>query len=145
MSRRCSGIEIEHGRKVVNETERFQEVSYSFLNSHFNSGATISCCTTTAQTPVQCLPGFFSVFFFCCFLLSPASIWDLISCGPNVHMSHLLFVSRLWTPQKPGIKAEGVDLCGAVVDWTTEKSSRKNVVQVGNFLLTTFIYIFFFF
>ncbi|KAF7709914.1 rho GTPase-activating protein 15 [Silurus meridionalis] len=31
---------------------------------------------------------------------------------------------------KPGIKAEGVNLCGAVVDWTTEKSSRKNVFQI---------------
>ncbi|GAA6070145.1 rho GTPase-activating protein 15 isoform X1, partial [Tachysurus ichikawai] len=31
---------------------------------------------------------------------------------------------------KPGLKPEGVDLCGAVVDWTTEKSSRKNVFQV---------------
>lgn len=40
-------------------------------------------------------------------------------------------------PQKPGIKPEGVDLCGALVDWTTERSSRKNVFQVGNLLLTT--------
>ncbi|KAI5628579.1 rho GTPase-activating protein 15 [Silurus asotus] len=32
--------------------------------------------------------------------------------------------------QKPGIKAEGVNLSGAVVDWTTEKSSRKNVFQI---------------
>ncbi|KAF5899160.1 rho GTPase-activating protein 15-like, partial [Clarias magur] len=31
---------------------------------------------------------------------------------------------------KPGMKPEGVDLCGAIVDWTTEKSSRKNVVQI---------------
>ncbi|KAK3568830.1 hypothetical protein QTP86_017376, partial [Hemibagrus guttatus] len=31
---------------------------------------------------------------------------------------------------KPGLKPEGVDLCGAVVDWTTEKSSRKNVFQI---------------
>ncbi|KAB5576775.1 hypothetical protein PHYPO_G00202340 [Pangasianodon hypophthalmus] len=31
---------------------------------------------------------------------------------------------------KPGIKPEGVDLCGAVVEWTTEKSSRKNVFQI---------------
>ncbi|XP_027008251.1 rho GTPase-activating protein 15 isoform X1 [Tachysurus fulvidraco] len=31
---------------------------------------------------------------------------------------------------KPGLKPEGVDLCGAVVDWTTEKSSRKNVIQI---------------
>lgn len=32
---------------------------------------------------------------------------------------------------KPGYKPEGVDLCGAVVDWTTEKSSRKNVIQIS--------------
>ncbi|TSM60532.1 Rho GTPase-activating protein 15 [Bagarius yarrelli] len=31
---------------------------------------------------------------------------------------------------KSGHKQEGVDLCGAVVDWTTEKSSRKNVFQI---------------
>ncbi|XP_030643035.1 rho GTPase-activating protein 15 [Chanos chanos] len=31
---------------------------------------------------------------------------------------------------KPGFKPEKVDLCGAVVDWTTEKSSRKNVFQI---------------
>ncbi|XP_060785223.1 rho GTPase-activating protein 15 [Neoarius graeffei] len=31
---------------------------------------------------------------------------------------------------KPGIKPEAVDLCGALVEWTTEKSSRKNVFQI---------------
>lgn len=40
--------------------------------------------------------------------------------------------------QKSGIKPEVVDLCGALVDWTTEKSSRKNVFQVGNFILTSY-------
>ncbi|KAM3862086.1 rho GTPase-activating protein 15 [Diretmus argenteus] len=34
------------------------------------------------------------------------------------------------TNLKPGFKADGVDLCGAVIDWTTEKSSRKNVFQI---------------
>ncbi|XP_071770684.1 rho GTPase-activating protein 15 [Centroberyx gerrardi] len=34
------------------------------------------------------------------------------------------------TNLKPGCKADGVDLCGAVVEWTTEKSSRKNVFQI---------------
>ncbi|XP_036401367.1 rho GTPase-activating protein 15 [Megalops cyprinoides] len=31
---------------------------------------------------------------------------------------------------KPGCKPEGVDLCGAHVEWTTDKSSRKNVIQI---------------
>ncbi|RXN29045.1 rho GTPase-activating 15 isoform X1 [Labeo rohita] len=31
---------------------------------------------------------------------------------------------------KPGGKPDGVDLCGAAIDWTTEKSSRKNVIQI---------------
>uniref|UniRef100_A0A8C1PDP9 Rho GTPase-activating protein 15 n=1 Tax=Cyprinus carpio TaxID=7962 RepID=A0A8C1PDP9_CYPCA len=31
---------------------------------------------------------------------------------------------------KPGGKSDGVDLCGAVIEWTTEKSSRKNVIQI---------------
>uniref|UniRef100_A0A663NBX1 Rho GTPase-activating protein 15 n=1 Tax=Athene cunicularia TaxID=194338 RepID=A0A663NBX1_ATHCN len=34
---------------------------------------------------------------------------------------------------KPGYKPECVDLCGARIEWTSEKSSRKNVFQVrGN-------------
>ncbi|XP_056145714.1 rho GTPase-activating protein 15 [Lampris incognitus] len=41
---------------------------------------------------------------------------------------------------KPGCKADSVDLCGAVVEWTSEKSSRKNVLQIttnlgGEYLL----------
>ncbi|XP_034549033.1 rho GTPase-activating protein 15 [Notolabrus celidotus] len=32
--------------------------------------------------------------------------------------------------QKTGSKTEVVHLCGAVIEWTTEKSSRKNVFQV---------------
>uniref|UniRef100_A0A672SL26 Rho GTPase-activating protein 15 n=1 Tax=Sinocyclocheilus grahami TaxID=75366 RepID=A0A672SL26_SINGR len=31
---------------------------------------------------------------------------------------------------KPGGKPDGVDLYGAVIEWTTEKSSRKNVIQI---------------
>uniref|UniRef100_A0A7M4EJC6 Rho GTPase-activating protein 15 n=3 Tax=Crocodylus porosus TaxID=8502 RepID=A0A7M4EJC6_CROPO len=31
---------------------------------------------------------------------------------------------------KPGYKPEWVDLCGACIEWTTEKSSRKNVFQI---------------
>ncbi|XP_018591076.1 rho GTPase-activating protein 15 isoform X1 [Scleropages formosus] len=31
---------------------------------------------------------------------------------------------------KPGCKPEKVDLCGAIVEWTTEKSSRKHVFQI---------------
>ncbi|XP_040914006.1 rho GTPase-activating protein 15 [Toxotes jaculatrix] len=34
------------------------------------------------------------------------------------------------TALKPGGKTDVVQLCGAVVDWTTEKSSRKNVFQI---------------
>ncbi|KAF4788186.1 hypothetical protein TURU_163718 [Turdus rufiventris] len=33
---------------------------------------------------------------------------------------------------KPGYKPECVDLCGARIEWTSEKSSRKNVFQVGD-------------
>ncbi|XP_059896422.1 rho GTPase-activating protein 15 isoform X1 [Gadus macrocephalus] len=31
---------------------------------------------------------------------------------------------------KPGCKPDGVALCGALIDWTTEKSSRRNVLQI---------------
>ncbi|KAL7866131.1 hypothetical protein SRHO_G00113780 [Serrasalmus rhombeus] len=31
---------------------------------------------------------------------------------------------------KPGCKPDGVNLCGAVIEWTSEKSSRKNVFQI---------------
>uniref|UniRef100_A0A8D2J7Y4 Rho GTPase-activating protein 15 n=1 Tax=Varanus komodoensis TaxID=61221 RepID=A0A8D2J7Y4_VARKO len=31
---------------------------------------------------------------------------------------------------KPGYKPEWVDLCGAQIEWTTEKSSKKNVFQI---------------
>nr|XP_060617641.1 rho GTPase-activating protein 15 [Anolis sagrei ordinatus] len=31
---------------------------------------------------------------------------------------------------KPGYKPEWVDLCGAHIEWTTEKSSKKNVFQI---------------
>ncbi|KAJ8351575.1 hypothetical protein SKAU_G00230510, partial [Synaphobranchus kaupii] len=31
---------------------------------------------------------------------------------------------------KPGCKQEGIDLCGAFVEWTSDKSSRKNVFQI---------------
>ncbi|XP_029937249.1 rho GTPase-activating protein 15 [Myripristis murdjan] len=34
------------------------------------------------------------------------------------------------TNLKTGCKADGVDLCGAVIEWTTQKSSRKNVFQI---------------
>uniref|UniRef100_A0A8P4G1P0 Rho GTPase-activating protein 15 n=1 Tax=Dicentrarchus labrax TaxID=13489 RepID=A0A8P4G1P0_DICLA len=32
--------------------------------------------------------------------------------------------------QKPGSKTDVVQLCGAFIEWTTEKSSRKNVFQI---------------
>ncbi|KAG2459698.1 RHG15 protein, partial [Polypterus senegalus] len=34
------------------------------------------------------------------------------------------------TNLKPGCKPESVDLCGAQIEWTSEKSSRKNVFQI---------------
>ncbi|TDH06462.1 hypothetical protein EPR50_G00113510 [Perca flavescens] len=34
------------------------------------------------------------------------------------------------TSLKPGSKPDVVQLCGAVIEWTTEKSSRKNVFQI---------------
>uniref|UniRef100_UPI0037E6FB24 rho GTPase-activating protein 15 isoform X2 n=1 Tax=Semicossyphus pulcher TaxID=241346 RepID=UPI0037E6FB24 len=34
------------------------------------------------------------------------------------------------TSQKAGSKTDVVQLCGAVIEWTTEKSSRKNVFQI---------------
>ncbi|KAM4608606.1 rho GTPase-activating protein 15 isoform 2-T2 [Polymixia lowei] len=34
------------------------------------------------------------------------------------------------TNLKPGCKTDGVGLAGAVIEWTTEKSSRKNVFQI---------------
>ncbi|XP_038575878.1 rho GTPase-activating protein 15 isoform X2 [Micropterus salmoides] len=34
------------------------------------------------------------------------------------------------TSQKPGSKTDVVPLCGAVIEWTTEKSSKKNVFHI---------------
>ncbi|KAJ7406405.1 Rho GTPase activating protein 15 [Willisornis vidua] len=34
---------------------------------------------------------------------------------------------------KPGYKPECVDLCGARIEWTSEKSSRKNVFQTESY------------
>lgn len=34
--------------------------------------------------------------------------------------------------KKQGSKTEAAQLCGAVIEWTPEKSSRKNVFQVQN-------------
>uniref|UniRef100_A0A8C8FMA5 Rho GTPase-activating protein 15 n=1 Tax=Oncorhynchus tshawytscha TaxID=74940 RepID=A0A8C8FMA5_ONCTS len=34
------------------------------------------------------------------------------------------------TNLKPGCSPDGMDLCGAVAEWTMEKSSRKNVLQI---------------
>ncbi|XP_031735432.1 rho GTPase-activating protein 15-like [Anarrhichthys ocellatus] len=36
------------------------------------------------------------------------------------------------TSLKPGSKTDVVQLSGALIEWTTEKSSRKNVFQVTN-------------
>lgn len=43
---------------------------------------------------------------------------------------HLDFTSASLI-QKPGNRPEEVDLCGAAVGWTKEKSSRKHVIQVS--------------
>ncbi|XP_026231786.1 rho GTPase-activating protein 15 [Anabas testudineus] len=54
------------------------------------------------------------------------SMWTMLTAD------QLLFYKdkQQETSQKPGAKAEVVQLCGAVIEWTTEKSSRKNVFQV---------------
>ncbi|XP_057192292.1 rho GTPase-activating protein 15-like [Triplophysa rosa] len=39
---------------------------------------------------------------------------------------------------KPSCRPDGVDLCGAAIEWTTEKSSRKNVMQVRQLILEYF-------
>ena len=44
--------------------------------------------------------------------------------------SDLIF--RLLCVQKSGSKTDTVQLGGAVIEWTPEKSSRKNVFQVAN-------------
>lgn len=41
-----------------------------------------------------------------------------------------MLIFFLFPFQKPGYKPECVDLCGARIEWTSEKSSRKNVFQV---------------
>ncbi|KAG7255272.1 hypothetical protein CRUP_003431 [Coryphaenoides rupestris] len=43
--------------------------------------------------------------------------------------AHAVLVVYDISKRKPGCKPDGVDLCGAVIDWTTEKSRRKNVFQ----------------
>lgn len=51
----------------------------------------------------------------------------------------LVFFFLFSTFQKPGYKPECVDLCGARIEWTSEKSSRKNVFQVrGKAFLCSF-------
>ncbi|XP_008284173.1 rho GTPase-activating protein 15 isoform X2 [Stegastes partitus] len=42
----------------------------------------------------------------------------------------LLYKDKQDTSQKPGGKTDVVQLCGAVIEWTKEKSSRKNVFQI---------------
>ncbi|XP_022064915.2 rho GTPase-activating protein 15 isoform X2 [Acanthochromis polyacanthus] len=42
----------------------------------------------------------------------------------------LLYKDKQETSQKPGGKTDVVQLCGAVIEWTKEKSSRKNVFQI---------------
>ncbi|MEQ2202540.1 hypothetical protein XENOCAPTIV_005817, partial [Xenoophorus captivus] len=42
----------------------------------------------------------------------------------------LLYKDKQETGVKTGGKTDVVQLCGAVIDWTTEKSSKKNVFQI---------------
>ncbi|XP_015240207.1 PREDICTED: rho GTPase-activating protein 15 [Cyprinodon variegatus] len=42
----------------------------------------------------------------------------------------LLYKDKQETGVKPGGKTDVVQLCGAVIEWTTEKSSKKNVFQI---------------
>uniref|UniRef100_A0AAQ5YH51 Rho GTPase-activating protein 15 n=1 Tax=Amphiprion ocellaris TaxID=80972 RepID=A0AAQ5YH51_AMPOC len=42
----------------------------------------------------------------------------------------LLYKDKQETSQKPGGKTDVVQLCGAVIEWAKEKSSRKNVFQI---------------
>lgn len=46
------------------------------------------------------------------------------------HQCCMLFILFHFYLQKTGHKPESVDLCGAHIEWTKEKSSRKNVFQV---------------
>ncbi|XP_062862467.1 rho GTPase-activating protein 15 [Trichomycterus rosablanca] len=58
-----------------------------------------------------------------------ASTW-VVLCSNELHF-YKESKQEAMASLKPGFKPEGVDLCGALVDWTTEKSSRKNVVQIS--------------
>ncbi|XP_072253711.1 rho GTPase-activating protein 15 [Leuresthes tenuis] len=42
----------------------------------------------------------------------------------------LFYKDKQETAVKPGAKTDVVQLCGAVIEWTTEKSSKKNVFQI---------------
>ncbi|XP_014403530.1 PREDICTED: rho GTPase-activating protein 15 [Myotis brandtii] len=55
------------------------------------------------------------------------SINFFLTCITNVVCFLFLFHFYL---QKTGHKPESVDLCGAHIEWTKEKSSRKNVFQI---------------
>ncbi|XP_037345101.2 rho GTPase-activating protein 15 [Pungitius pungitius] len=52
------------------------------------------------------------------------AMWSVLTSG------QLRFYKEKQETLKPGSKTDVVQLCGAVIEWTTEKSSRKNVFQV---------------
>ncbi|KAM6934675.1 rho GTPase-activating protein 15 [Xenentodon cancila] len=54
-----------------------------------------------------------------------SSIWTVLTSDQL-----LLHKDKQETGLKPGGKTDVVQLCGSVITWTTEKSSRKNVFQI---------------
>ncbi|XP_017296370.1 rho GTPase-activating protein 15 isoform X1 [Kryptolebias marmoratus] len=54
-----------------------------------------------------------------------SSMWTVLTSDEL-----LLYKDKQETNVKAGGKTDVVQLCGAVIDWTTEKSSKKNVFQI---------------
>lgn len=61
-----------------------------------------------------------------CFCSELNFIWFSVLLKCSCQISECIFLCV----QKPGGKTDVVPLCGALIQWTTEKSSRKNVFQV---------------
>ncbi|KAM4558616.1 rho GTPase-activating protein 15 [Odontesthes bonariensis] len=54
-----------------------------------------------------------------------ASMWTVLTSDQL-----LFYKEKQETAVKPGAKTDVVQLCGAIIEWTTEKSSKKNVFQI---------------
>ncbi|XP_063354528.1 rho GTPase-activating protein 15 isoform X2 [Pelmatolapia mariae] len=54
-----------------------------------------------------------------------SSVWTVLTSDQL-----MFYKDKQETGQKPGGKADVLQLCGAVIEWNTEKSSRKNVFQI---------------